>query len=150
MKIFIGADHRGVELKNQIAEYLKSEGLEVELSSLPNHELDDYPDFAFDVAEKVLKEQNALGIIICGTGIGVSIAANKVKGIRCARVTNSDDAFKAKNHNGVNMIAFGELPLEEAKNIVDIFITTKPASDERHLRRIEKITNYERQFNDEH
>ncbi len=143
MKIIIGADHQGVELRNVLEDYLIKEGLEVEVSSLPNHSLDDYPDFAFDVCEKVLKEEGALGILICGNGIGISIAANKVKGIRCARVINNDDAFKAKNHNGANVIALGGLSDEAAKEIVDMFISTKPASEERHLKRINKIAFYE-------
>ena len=74
----------------------------------------------------------------------MSIAANKVKGIRCARVTNVDDAFKCKNHNGANVIALGaNLELEETKKIIDTFIVTKPASEERHLRRINKIIQFE-------
>lgn len=143
MKIIIGSDHRGVKLKGEMITYLQEEGMEVTSSKIQNHELDDYPDFAFDVASEVLKSEENLGILICGNGIGISIAANKVKGIRCARVMNSDDAFKAKNHNGVNMIAFGGITTEEAKEIVDIFITTKKASEERHLKRIQKITDYE-------
>lgn len=143
MKIFIGADHRGVELKEQLAIYLKEEGFDIELSKLINNETDDYPDFAFDIAKKVIKNENSLGILICGNGIGIGIAANKVKGIRCARVINSDDAYKAKNHNGVNMISFGGISFEEAKNIVDIFISTKTAFEERHLKRIQKIIDYE-------
>lgn len=143
MKIIIGSDHRGVPLKEMLVKYLKEQEIEVVPSSLENNDLDDYPDFAFDVANLVLKNKNALGIVICGNGIGISIAANKVKDIRCARVVNSDDAFKAKNHNGANMIAFGGLSDEEAKQIVDMFIATKPASEERHLKRIQKITAYE-------
>ncbi len=143
MKIYIGSDHRGIELKEEIIKYLKEEGLNVIPSSVPNSETDDYPDFAFDVAKNVLKNPDSLGIVICGNGIGISIAANKVKGIRCARVINSDDAFKAKNHNGANMIAFGGLDIEVAKEIVDIFITTQSAREQRHLKRIEKITQYE-------
>ena len=143
MKIFLGADHRGVDLRNVLFEYLKEEGIEVEVSSLPNSELDDYPDFAFDVCHKVIKNDNSLGILICGNGIGISIAANKVKGIRCARVINSDDAFKAKNHNGANVIAFGGISDETAKEIVDMFISTKKATEERHLKRINKVSFYE-------
>lgn len=143
MKIYIGSDHRGIELKEEIIKYLKEEGLNVIPSSVPNSETDDYPDFAFDVAKNVLKNPDSLGIVICGNGIGISIAANKVKGIRCARVINSDDAFKAKNHNGANMIAFGGLDFEVVKEIVDIFITTQSAREQRHLKRIEKITQYE-------
>ncbi len=143
MKIILGADHRGASMRKEISEYLRQEGLQVEETTIPNSELDDYPDFAFDVANHVLKNDGAIGILICGNGIGISIAANKVKGIRCARVTNSDDAFKAKNHNGANIIAFGGISTEEAKEIVDMFIATKPASDDRHLRRIQKIIDYE-------
>lgn len=143
MKIIIGSDHRGVALKNMLIDYLKSQEIEVLTTDLENHDTDDYPDFAFEVANKVLTIENSLGIVICGNGIGISIAANKVKGIRCARVVNSDDAFKAKNHNGVNMIAFGGLDEEEAKQIVDMFITTKPAGEERHLKRIQKMIDYE-------
>lgn len=143
MKIIIGADHRGAELEKKIAEYLKSEGLEVELTTIPTQEADDYPDFAYDVATKVLLNEKAIGILICGNGIGISIAANKIKGIRCARVVNSDDAFKAKNHNGANIIAFGGISFEKAKEIVDMFVATKPASEERHLKRIQKIIDIE-------
>lgn len=143
MKIIIGSDHRGVALKNMLIDYLKSQEIEVLTTNLENNDTDDYPDFAFEVANKVLTIENSLGIVICGNGIGISIAANKVKGIRCARVVNSDDAFKAKNHNGVNMIAFGGLDEEEAKQIVDMFITTKPAGEERHLKRIQKMIDYE-------
>lgn len=144
MKIIIGADHRGAELRDVLIDYLTNEGLDIEVSKITNHDLDDYPDFAFDVCEKVVTTENALGILICGNGIGISIAANKVKGIRCARVMNSDDAFKAKNHNGANVIAFGGLSDEAAKEIVDMFISTKTASEDRHLKRINKITFYEK------
>ncbi len=143
MKIIIGADHRSVDLQNKIATYLIGEGIDVEVCALPHNEKDDYPDFAFDVCKKVINTENALGILICGNGIGMSIAANKVKGIRCARVVNSDDAFKAKNHNGANVIALGNIKEELAYEIVDMFITTKFASEERHLARIAKITAYE-------
>ncbi|MCI8467237.1 MAG: RpiB/LacA/LacB family sugar-phosphate isomerase [Bacilli bacterium] len=143
MKIYMGADHQGVALRNVLESYLKEEGLEVEISKLPNHDLDDYPDFAFDICQKVVENEKNLGILICGNGIGISIAANKVKGIRCARVTNSDDAFKAKNHNGANVIAFGGISDETAKEIVDMFISTKKATEERHLKRINKVSFYE-------
>ena len=145
MKIYIGADHRGVQLKNKIIEYLKEENFDVEESTIQNNELDDYPDFACDIARKVINNKNSLGILICGNGIGISIAANKVRGIRCARVVNSDDAFKAKNHNGANMIAFGGIDENNAKEIVDMFISTKPASEERHLKRINKIEKIEQE-----
>lgn len=143
MKLFIGADHRGKELENYLFQSLKGAGIDVEMSSIKNNEEDDYPDFAFDVCKNVLKEEGNLGILICGNGIGISIAANKVKGIRCARVVNEEDAHHAKNHNGANVIAFGGISKEEALNIIKIFLNTKPATEERHIRRIKKIIDYE-------
>ncbi len=144
MKIFIGSDHRGVELKQNIIKCLEEDEFSVYDTKLQNSEIDDYPDFAFEVGENVLKNEDALGILICGNGIGISIAANKVKGIRCARVINEDDAFKSKNHNGANVIAIGaEEPIEKAMEMINVFISTKPASEERHLKRINKIIKYE-------
>lgn len=144
MKVFIASDHRGKDLKNSIYCYLKENNIEVLEIGLENNELDDYPDFAFKLCKLVRENENSLGILICGNGIGMSIAANKVKGIRCARVVDQDDAFKAKNHNGANVIAFGEnIELNVAKEIVDTFILTKSASEERHLKRIEKVIKYE-------
>lgn len=143
MQIFIGADHRGVELENSIYEHLKKEGFDVYKSKLINSNDDDYPDFAFDVCKNVLKDKENLGILICGNGIGISIAANKVKNIRCARITSEEDAHHAKNHNGANVIAFGGIPSQEAIKIVDTFIETPVVTEERHLRRIQKIIDYE-------
>lgn len=142
MRIIIGCDHRGVELKKQIIANLKNDGFEVVESSVKNNENDDYPDFAFDVANKVKNDD--LGILICGNGIGISIAANKVKGIRCARVVDVDDVFKAKTHNGANIIAFGaNNDIDKVMEMVNVFIATKYPTEERHLKRIEKIIKYE-------
>ena len=143
MKLFIGADHRGKELENYLFQSLKEAGIDIEMSSIKNNEEDDYPDFAFDVCQNVLKDPFNLGILICGNGIGISIAANKVKGIRCARVVNEEDAHHAKNHNGANVIAFGGISKEEALNIIKTFLNTKPVTEERHIRRINKIIDYE-------
>ncbi len=146
MKIYIGCDHRGVTLKNKLMPYLKDNGLDVEDIGLPNSEYDDYPEFAFTLGEKVRDTSNSLGILICGSGVGMSIAANKVKGIRCVRALSVDDAFKGKNHNGANVIALGAditTDLNLVKDIVDTFINTKAPSEERHLKRVETITKYE-------
>uniref|UniRef100_UPI003FF11B21 RpiB/LacA/LacB family sugar-phosphate isomerase n=1 Tax=Candidatus Ventrenecus sp. TaxID=3085654 RepID=UPI003FF11B21 len=149
MKIFIGADHRGYVMAHQIYEELKKENYEIFYSKVANTESDDYPDFAFDVSKHVMESPENLGILLCGNGIGISIAANKVKGIRCARVLNEDDAYKARNHNGANVIAFGGLSFEEAMKIVHKFIMTPAANEERHLKRIQKIINYENgEYND--
>jgi ribose 5-phosphate isomerase B len=144
MKIYIGSDHRGVELKKKIIANLIEDGFNVIDTKLQNNDSDDYPDFAFEVGENVRKSTDNIGILICGNGIGISIAANKVKGIRCARVVSDDDAFKAKNHNGANIIAIGA-DINEAKaiEIINVFISTKSATDERHLKRINKIIKYE-------
>ncbi len=144
MNIYIGADHQGADLGKQITIKLQELGYHAEYSKLENNEFDDYPDFAFDVCENVTKEKNSIGILICGNGIGISIAANKVNGIRCARVLSKIDAHHAKNHNGANVIAFGGITFEDALEIIKIFIETPNPEEPRHLRRIEKIINYER------
>lgn len=145
MQIFIGADHRGVALKKEIINSLKNDGFLIYDTKTPNNETDNYADFAIEVGENVVNTKDALGILICGNGIGISIAANKVKGVRCARVLNEDDAFKAKNHNGANVIATSaELSLEKIMEIINVFISTKTASEERHIKRINRIIEYEK------
>ena len=107
MKIYIATDHRGVDIEDKIVSYLKDMEIDVVRTNIKHTSTDDYPDFAFDVAKNVLKDEGSLGILICGTGIGMSIAANKVKGIRAARCVSVDDAFYAKNHNAANVICLG-------------------------------------------
>ncbi len=144
MKIFIGADYRGVEIKNKIINSLKEDGFEVIDTRTPNRAEDDFTDFAFEVGENVVKNENAIGILICSSGIGMSIAANKVKGIRCARIVNDEDAMKAKNHNGANIIALSsDNDISSLLNMINIFISTKNVDIERRLKRVEKIIKYE-------
>ena len=146
MKVYIASDHRGVELKNKLGKYLKENGINVEEIGIPNDSLDDYPVFAFKLGELVLEDKSNLGILICGNGVGMSIAANKVKGIRCVRALSVDDAFAGKNHNGCNVLALGSdvtTDINVVKEIVDTFINTKKASEERHLKRIKLIEEYE-------
>lgn len=143
IKIFLGVDHQGVKYKDDIVNYLKSNDITVEVCQLANDATDDYPDFAYDVCQRVLKE-HGLGILVCGSGIGMSIAANKIKGIKCARVFDENDAFTAKNHNGVNVIAFGiNIPIDTVYKIIDTFIVTKSPCEQRHMRRIKKIDDIE-------
>lgn len=143
MNIYIASDHRGLEIKNKLIEYLKSNEINIKDIGLKNSLVDDYPDFAFLVCKKVLEEE-CLGILICGNGIGMSIAANKVKGIRAIRAVSVNDAFNGKNHNGANVLCIGsDLDEELIYNIVDMFITTKNPSEEKHINRINKIINYE-------
>ena len=142
MKIYIACDHRGVELKKYLIESLKNK-YDILDSTLPNFSEDDYPDFAFDICTKMDKITD-LGILICGTGIGISIAANKVKGIRCARVNNLEDAKSARVHNHANVLAMpASLDNPQALEIAKMFIETAPSSETRHVRRVNKIISYE-------
>lgn len=143
MKIYLGCDHKGVDVIEKIKNALETEGYEVIGTVLKNNAGDDYPDFAYEVCQNVLKDK-ALGILLCGTGIGMSIAANKIKGIRCAKVSSEEEAILARSHNGANVIAlsynqdFNKIMME-IKN----FLNTDSANEERHLRRIEKINKIE-------
>lgn len=146
MKIYIGCDHRGVELKKKLISYLKSNEVNVEDIGIPNSEYDDYPEFALKLGELVRDTSDSLGILICGSGVGMSIAANKVKGIRCVRAVSVDDAFKGKNHNGCNVIAIGAdvtTDISLVKEMIDTFINTGMPSEERHLKRVATIRKYE-------
>lgn len=144
MKIAIGTDHNGVEVKREILSFLKSSGYEVVDVSPTNSAVDDYPNIAFDLC-KVLNDNDAdLGILVCGTGIGMSIAANKVKGIRCAHVTNVNEASLARKHNNANVMAIGKNNrVNDILKMVDIFITTQFSKEERHRRRVDIINKYE-------
>lgn len=146
MKIYIGCDHRGVDLKGKLLKYLKENDLDVEDIGLPNNSTDDYPEFALCLGEKVAHTDGSLGILICGSGVGMSIAANKVKGIRCVRAVSVDDAFKGKNHNGANVIAIGAditTDFNQVVEIIDTFINTKMPNLDRHLKRVQTIIDYE-------
>ena len=144
MRIYIATDHRGVDIEDKIVSYLKDMEIDVVRTNIKHTSTDDYPDFAFDVAKNVLKDEGSLGILICGTGIGMSIAANKVKGIRAARCVSVDDAFYAKNHNAANVICLGmNNSYEEMIAMIDTFTSTKEATESKHLNRVQKIINYE-------
>ena len=143
MNIYIACDHKGVDLKDYLIKELKKK-YNVLNSKLSNNEDDDYPDFAFDVCNQMDKN-NDIGILICGNGIGISIAANKVKGIRCGRVLSVEDAVAAKEHNYANVIALSAaLDDEEALKIVLSFINSNNSILERHKRRVNKIISYEK------
>ena len=144
MKIYIATDHRGVEIVKQIISSLKSNNYEVIESTIPHNDTDDYVDFALDIANKVKNDKGSFGILICGTGIGMSIAANKVKGIRAARCVTPMDAYHTRNDNHSNVLCLGyNQDLDLLLEIIDTFINTKGSDEERHLRRIGKITSYE-------
>lgn len=144
MKFYIGVDHRGVTLKEEINEILKKDGYEVVLSTLPNHPEDDYVDFAIEIGKLVAKDETGLGLLICGSGTGMSIAANKVKGIRCARVFSKEDAIKAKEEDGANIIAVpASLSAEEICDMLYAFAKATPNVKEKYERRTKKVIAYE-------
>lgn len=144
MKIAIGADHGGFLLKPGIIEHLKERKLEVLDEGTDSEERCDYPDFAFKVSEDVTGGKADLGILICGTGVGMSIAANKVKGIRCVCCSEPFSARLSRMHNNVNVLAFGARVIgpELAKMIVDEFLDAEFQGG-RHEGRVGKILSYE-------
>lgn len=144
MKIGIANDHRGYKLKTKLVPYLQKKGYEVEDFGALSTESVDYPDYGILIGEKVRDKEVDFGIVICGSGIGISIACNKVKGVRCAKVNNSKEARLSRIDNNANVVALSEkMFLFEAKDIVDAFLNTKYEEVERFQRRIDKITEYE-------
>lgn len=143
MKIGIASDHRGYNLKEQIIEKLIEE-YEIIDCGTNSPESTDYPDYAFKLGNLVADKDVDFGIAICGSGIGISIACNKVKGIRCAKVDSIEEAIATRNDNDSNIIAFGEkMSLEKALDLINTFITTEASKEEKHVRRRNKIKEYE-------
>ncbi len=140
MKIAIGADHGGFSLKEAIKEFLEAEGHLVVDVGTYSEESVDYPEYAYRVAVKVASGEVDRGIVMCGTGIGISISANKVKGIRAALVTNEYMAEMAARHNDANVLAMGGRVItpEIGKRLVRIWLET-PFEGGRHRRRVDKI-----------
>lgn len=139
--IAIGADHGGFELKKEIMDHLKSKNIEVKDYGTYSEDAVDYPDYGHAVANAVLDGTCEQGIVICGTGIGISISANKVPGIRCALCHDCFSAEATKEHNNANVLALGArvIGVGHALKIVDTFLSTPFSGDERHERRIAKI-----------
>lgn len=146
--IAIACDHAAIALKNSIMTHLKEKGYEVSDFGAYSPEAVDYPDYAIKVAEAVASNKAEKGILICGTGIGMSMAANKIKGIRCALVSDSFSAKATREHNDANIIALGERVTGTglALELVDIFLTTPFSNAERHQNRINKITEIENKY----
>lgn len=147
MKIAVAADHGGLRLKNKIKERLKAEGYEVFDFGTDSEDSCDYPDFALPAAEAVSSKSCDRAIIICSTGIGVSIVANKVPGVRCAHCHDSYCALFTRRHNDANVLAMGEnvVGVGYALEIVDIFLKTEFEGG-RHQRRVDKITAIEKKY----
>ena len=145
MKIAIGSDHGGFNLKEQLKEYLLSLNHEVIDVGTNSNESCAYSEFALKCASKVANHTAEIGIVICTTGEGIMIAANKVKGVRCGLVYNKDVAKLIREHNDCNMMSLGAkyVSFEEACEYINIFIST-PFSGGRHISRVEIISNYEK------
>ena len=140
MKISLACDHGGLQLKNHVAEYLQQNGYQVVDFGTYTTERCDYPDFVIKASEAVATGACKRGIVICTTGIGVSMAANKVKGVRCALCVNADMATRTRAHNDANMIAMGQIYVDNATadEIVTAFLTTDFMGG-RHQIRVDKI-----------
>ena len=169
MKIFLGADHAGWELKEEIKSQLEKQGWSLEdLSHSVFDPQDDYPAIAFRVAEKVKETKEARGILICGSGIGMAISANKIKGIRAAKISSPEEAFFARQHNDLNVLClagrkwrgklqeksweaqgeFQPVTWKEVERIVHFFLHV-PFARGRHQRRVNQILQYESSFSPE-
>ena len=144
MKLAIGSDHGGFPLKEQLRDILRGKGHEVADLGTYNSESTDYPDYAAAVARAVANGEAERGILVCTTGVGMTIAANKINGIRAAMGFNPDEARLARAHNNANVLTFGGKYIEApaAAELVDIFLTTE-FDGGRHARRVAKITALE-------
>jgi len=142
MVIGLASDHHGIEKRKKLVKYIEKLGHKT-IDYGSNGENADYPLYAFKLGEDVASSKLDRGILICGTGIGMSIAANKVKGVRCARIASIKDAFLSAGHNHANIIAFSaNISLFKMKKMVKKYISTIPFKEERHLRRVDMIDNY--------
>ncbi len=149
MKIAIGSDHAGYELKEKIKSFLKEKNLEILDVGTNNSESVDYPDYAERVAEVVVSGKFDRGIIICGSGIGVAITANKIPGVRAAVCNDIESARLSRQHNDANVLTMGGrrrvVDLKEAKKIVNTWLKTEFEGG-RHLIRLAKIAKLERKY----
>ncbi|MBE6065509.1 ribose 5-phosphate isomerase B [Clostridium cochlearium] len=147
MKIALGSDHAGLKLKKEIMKHLEGKDIEFKDFGTNTEESCDYPDYAKEVANQVANKNYDLGILICGTGIGISIAANKVPGIRAALCSDTFSAHSAREHNNANILALGErvVGVGLALDIVDTFLSSEFQGG-RHKRRVDKISDIENSF----
>lgn len=144
MRIAIGADHGGFDLKGKVIKYLKSKGYEVRDFGCYTAESCDYPKYGFLVAEAVGKKRFSRGILICKSGIGMSIVANKVRGVRAALVSDIENARLSREHNDANIIVFASksINIYKVKKILNVWFSTRRLGG-RHLKRIKQISDLE-------
>ncbi|MTD56860.1 ribose-5-phosphate isomerase [Amycolatopsis pithecellobii] len=147
MRVYLGSDHAGFELKNHLVAHLKGQGHEVtDIGPFVYDAADDYPAFCVETARRVVADEGSLGIVIGGSGNGEQIAANKVPGARAALAWKPEIAQLAREHNHAQLIGIGARmhSTEEATAIVETFLATPPSPEERHARRIQQLLDYER------
>ena len=147
MKIVMGCDHGAFEYKEQIKAMLEGEGHEIIDCGCYSTDAVDYPDIAVKCTDKIISGEAEKGIVLCGTGIGISIACNKVNGIRCGLCTDATMARLTREHNDANMLAMGGriIGIELAKDIVHTFLSTNFSNGERHMNRLNKLADIEKQ-----
>ena len=146
MKVAIGADHGGFALKQEIGELLKSDGHEVlDLGALSYDALDDYPDFALAVARAVAAGEAERGIVVCGSGVGATVAANKIRGVRAGLCHDTYSAHQGVEHDDMNVLCLGAriIGIELAREIVKSYVGAAFSGEERHQRRLNKVLSAE-------
>lgn len=142
--LYIGSDHGGFSLKETLKAYLSSKGVAIEDRGAPTLDPgDDYPQYAMAVAKAVLQDKANQGILICRSGGGMGIAANRFKGIRAVEVVDEKSAIHAREHNNANIMTLSAEWMDEevAKHVVDVFLSTPFSGEERHIRRIQELDN---------
>lgn len=142
MKVAIGNDHHGVDVKNRIIKYLEERNIQYLNFGTDTKENVDYIDFAKKVCKSIQNKECDLGILICGTGIGMSIVANKFRSIRCGKVNNEEEARLTKEHNMANVMALSE-KIENLDKVLDAYLNTEYSKEERHKRRVKEIEEVE-------
>jgi ribose 5-phosphate isomerase B len=144
MKIAVGADHAGFAMKQVLVQKLRDEGHEVADLGTTSTESTDYPDFAAAVGHAVAQGKAEKGLLVCSSGVGMSIAANKIKGIRAALGTNEEEVMFSRAHNDANILALGAkfTPEQQASKMLEVFLQT-PFEGGRHARRVAKIAHLE-------
>lgn len=147
MKVYLGADHAGYAVKEQLKQLLDKKTISYEDLGTYTADRVDYPDYAKAVAERVATESDALGILICGTGTGMAIAANKIKGIRAVVAYDTSSAMLSREHNDANVLCLRgrEFPYDTIESIVSVWLETPFTGEERHVQRLNKITALEKE-----
>lgn len=143
LRLGFASDHRGFKLKQELIAFLKNDYEIIDCGTNSNDSCD-YPDYAYKLGQKIVNNEVDYGIAICGSGIGISIALNKIKGVYCAKVNNSEESRYTRLDNNTNCVAFSEnTRLDEAIRIVETFVNTEFSNLDKHLRRIKKVHNIE-------